>query len=349
MRITQRMMTRGYIDRMSGNLSRLSASNRKLSSGTKYTRVSENTAEVARAFEVREKLYRNEQYTANIESAQGELSSAESNLMIVNGIMQNVQNRLLQGDTGTLPASERKLIANELKSLQQEILQISNAKFGEKYTFAGSGTGKAPFDNAGGVLTYHGYEVDKLEPDPTTGRPSTVDRTDPAHPVYTEINFNKDIYVDVGLGMTVAGSGVGTQVDTNSVVKLSTSGMEAFGFGVDPNTGMPNNVYSLLSKTIADMENGNFTEMDRDLTAVTGSYDRLLVGVTDVGTRSSFLDDTLSRLDGDSINLKTTQQKLEAVPLEEEMIYNKTHEMSWMVTLQLGSKIIPPSIFDFLR
>ena len=40
---------------------------------------------------------------------------------------------------------------------------------------------------------------------------------------------------------------------------------------------------------------------------------------------------------------------MEAVDLAGESINNKAYEAAWMVTLQLGSSLIPPSIFDFMK
>ena len=43
------------------------------------------------------------------------------------------------------------------------------------------------------------------------------------------------------------------------------------------------------------------------------------------------------------------QKDLEAVKVETEAVNNKSAETAWMITLQLGSSIIPPSIFDFMK
>lgn len=71
--------------------------------------------------------------------------------------------------------------------------------------------------------------------------------------------------------------------------------------------------------------------------------------IAEIGTRDSLLERTQDRLEADQINLKKHQNELESVNLEEESINNKSYEMAWMVTLQLGNKIIPASIFDFMR
>lgn len=357
MRITQSMMSRGYLNRMSKNLENLSKSNNRMSSQMKYTRMSDNTAEVSRALVVREQLYRNEQYTTNIKNAEGTLESAESNLQTLNSALNNITDRLMQANTGTMSENERKLIAHEITGLQQQVLQISNAKYSDEFLFSGSGKGnEAPFnvDPVTGKLMYNGYDVDSLEVNPNTGNPATSAMVpDPDNPgstkkEYTDIKYNKDIFIDIGLGMVINGSGANVKLDEKSAMKISTSGLDAFGFGKTAD-GMPNNMYSLLGKIVTDLQNSNTAEMDKDLNQIKNVSDNLLYAITDIGTRSTFLEDTWNRLDSESIVLKTAQQKLESAPLEQEAIYNKSFETSWMITLQLGSKLIPPSIFDFIR
>lgn len=350
MRITQSMMSRGYINRMSKNLSNLSKSNNRMSSQMKYTRMSDNTAEVSRALVVREQLYRNEQYTTNIKNAEGTMESAEGNLQTLNASLNNITDRLLQAKNGTISDNERKLIANEVRSLQDQMLQISNAQYGDQYLFAASGRNKeAPFNvGADGRLMFNGSPVDELQMDPATGKPATFDPLPAPDGTFTPIPYNNDVYIDIGLGLNISGSGTGISLDEKSAMKMSISGLDVFGYGLNED-GVPKNMYSLMGRIADDIANGNFAGMDAGLAQIKKTSDTLLLGITDIGTRSSFLESTWNRLDSESIVLKTAQQKLESAPLEEEAIYNKSFETSWMITLQLGSKLIPPSIFDFLR
>ena len=162
------------------------------------------------------------------------------------------------------------------------------------------------------------------------------------------IAFNKPNYVDIGLGFELTGTGMDASADPRTAVVNNFSGVEAFGFGVDAD-GNPKNVYSLLGKVAADLRVGNSSTLSTDLDAVKAMHSALLTQVTDMGNRSDFIEQTSARLENDILNLQEVQNRVEAVPLEQEMMYNKDFEMSWMVTLQLGSKILPPSIFNFLQ
>lgn len=73
------------------------------------------------------------------------------------------------------------------------------------------------------------------------------------------------------------------------------------------------------------------------------------MAISEVGTRQNMVERTKDRLDSGLVHLKESQKNIEAVSLEEESINNKSYMAAWMVTLQLGSNIIPPSVFDFMR
>ena len=73
------------------------------------------------------------------------------------------------------------------------------------------------------------------------------------------------------------------------------------------------------------------------------------IATSELGTREKLLDRTEDRLEIGLINLQKSQTDLEAVKIETEAVNNKSYETAWMITLQLGSSIIPPSIFDFMK
>ena len=73
------------------------------------------------------------------------------------------------------------------------------------------------------------------------------------------------------------------------------------------------------------------------------------IATAEIGTRETLLERAQDRLESGLVNLKERQKDLEAVDLAGESINNKAYEAAWMVTLQLGSSLIPPSIFDFMK
>jgi flagellin-like hook-associated protein FlgL len=76
---------------------------------------------------------------------------------------------------------------------------------------------------------------------------------------------------------------------------------------------------------------------------------KVMLHVADIGSRTKYISQIKERIDNEIFNLQEKQNNIESIDIEYEVINNKSFEMAWMVNLQLGSKIIPPSIFDFIR
>lgn len=344
MRITHNMMTRNYMSNLNKNLRNLTQSNDKLSSQRSFNKSWENVSGANRALRVREMLQDNDRYTANLQDITGTYTAAEDSMRAVSDVLANVGNKLLHASNGSLSNQDREQIAKEIENLQNEVFQITNMEYNNKHVFsaAGSATGGAPFTyDPNGKLLFNGTPVDDMQVN-ADGQPMKPDGSGP-------IDFNKHNYIDVGLGLKMQDDGKGgTELDTRTALRSTFSGVEVFGFGTEAN-GMPNNLVSLLGKISNDMKTGNSDTLMEDFDHLRLQQNKLLMNVTDVGNLSSYSEQLTDRIRNDTLNLQTMQNNVEAVPLSEEIMYNKDFEMAWMVTLQLGSKILPPSIFDFMR
>ena len=340
MRITHNMMTRNYLSNLNKNLKNLSKSNDKLSSQRSFNRAYENIGDANRVLRTRKLLDDNERALTTIDTVAGRYSAAEDGLSAANDTLLKVTDLVMKSVNGTYSEADRKIMANEINNLQEQLFQISNSKFSDKYIYGASGNkaGAAPFttDPMTGRLFYQGVDVDSMVVG-ADGKPYLPDGV-------TKIPFNDDNYIDIGLGYTVENG----KVDPRTAVKSTFSGVELFGFGTTAD-GLPNNLFSLLGKMSNDIAAGNTDEVSRDFTHLQKRQESLLTNIANIGSLTSYVEQTQERLENDKINLQTVQNGLEAVDLSQEIMYNKDFEMSWMVTLQLGSKIIPPSIFDFIR
>lgn len=326
MRITENSLTQSYLKNLQRNMSDLSSSNLKLSSGRNFNHVSEDTGSAARAFVVRDQIAKNQEYVNTVDNAVGELDTADDAIMTVSSVLKTVYEKAVKAGSGSKEQEDLDAIAEELKGLNNEILQTMNAKYGDKFLFSGSGNKDRPFttDDDGNLL-FNGTRVDTAS-------------------AATDFNENKVVYLDIGFGMTTEAGGINAQTG----IKISTSGIDALGYGTDEN-GEPNNIYSLISRMQQQLKDGDLEGMGESVNHLKKSEEKLSACMAEVGTRQSILDRAKDRLEAETINLKARQKDLELVPTEKESINNKSYEMAWMITLQLGSSIIPPSIFDFMR
>ena len=97
------------------------------------------------------------------------------------------------------------------------------------------------------------------------------------------------------------------------------------------------------------MRDGNSAEMITDLESLSFSNDHMLMSLSEIGGDSNFLSDITDQLLEDEVSLKEMQNDIESIDIAEEIMYNAQYEMAWTVTLQIGSSLLPQSIFDFLR
>lgn len=322
MRITQKNLTRAYLSGLNRNISQLSKSNERLSSGKRINKVSDNVTDAQKALKVRNQLRNNEQFVRNIQSIQNEISAQESSAMQMNEILIDVKELLVKAGSGVNSDSDKLIIANEISQLNKSILQLVNVKTSDRYTFSGLNNEVPIQVDASGNVLFNGVNVDDI--------------------LETDLD-NDSIFIDIGIGLKFD-----TQVDQSSVVQLNTSAIHLLGYGKNGN-GTPNNLVSLLNKVVSDLKVGDVSQISEYQKQLSKSVDRVLVQVTDIGTRYAYLENSISRLENEKLNLTDQQNHLESIDYEEETILNKSYDMAYQISLQLGSKVLPLSIFDFMR
>lgn len=358
MRVTQSSMSRNYLKALTRNLNNLNATTERMQTGLKLRRVSDNTSDASRAYAVREQLYKTETALVNIRDAYGELSSAEGSLMNANGILQLMQEKMIKLANGTYDASQRNVLAIEVENMQKQLIQLGNSQFGNKHLFSGTNNADIPFTlNANGDVTYNGTKIDDMVPYSATLPLSANAPTDyaykdgiamtedPLNPgTFIPVNKNAPIYIDINLGLSLNGA----KVDPMTAIKLSVSGTETFGFGRDAN-GLPNNLMSFAGDVIKALRSDDVTALRGLIDKSKGVLDGLIMSLTDIGTRTNFLNNSADRFESDIVTLKEVQNNLETSKIEEEATNYKIFERAWQVSLQLGAKVLPISLFDFMR
>lgn len=323
MRITQKNLTRAYLSGLNRNMNQLAKSNQILSTGKRISKVSDNVTDAQKALKVRNQLRNNEQFVRNIQSIQNEISAQESSAMQMNEILIDVKKLLVNAGSGVNSDSDKTIIANEISQLNRSILQLVNVKSSDRYTFSGLNN-EAPIKvEDDGTVLFNGMNVDEL---------LSTDLKDDA------------LFIDIGLGMKFDTS----NLDQNSVVQLNTSAIHLLGYGKNTN-GIPNNLVSLLNRVVSDLKSGDVSRLSEYQSQLSAATDRILVQVTDIGTRFAYLENSINRLENEKLNLTSQQNHLESIDYEEETITNKSYDMAYQISLQLGSKVLPLSIFDFMR
>lgn len=350
MRVTQRAVTRNYLNNLAMVGKNRNDSLDRMASGRKYKRLSDNVTDSARALTVRDQLRHTEQALDTIRDANGPMASAESNLMDINELMDTARERLVQMMGTDVNEVKPEIVGKEIKALKEQTLQFINAKFSNGYLFAGTDQSGPPFTlNDDNDLLFNGVLVQDIKKDDDgfftdgTGNP----------PVRVPVPQNGDVYVDIGLGIKMTGD----SVDPRTAFKTSFSGLEILGYGKDAD-GDPRNIFEMLDeieKTLvpADGSKPDIGKMSERIGVMKGKLDKraeeFLINVTELGTRQSFIETIEDRLTDDHFNLSEMQNSLETVKAEDETIMYGVHVAAYNQMLQMGAQILPPSLMDYLR
>lgn len=127
--------------------------NAQVSSGKRVQSPADDAIAYARAKDLHTVLTATDQYSANIDRADGRLSLAETSLSSMEDVLARAKEIALDQANPTYDASQRAVMAQGVQQLIDEMVGLGNAQVDGRYVFAGNQTDSAPYDAAG---TYSG-------------------------------------------------------------------------------------------------------------------------------------------------------------------------------------------------
>jgi flagellar hook-associated protein 3 FlgL len=117
----------------------------KLASQKNVNRASDDPVAATKIIEIRRDKAANEQYKQNMDSANSWITATESNLLSAYDLLVNAQEIAVGQSTATASESTRKIMAQNVQALIDEMARLANAKMGDRYLFSGSRDDVAPF------------------------------------------------------------------------------------------------------------------------------------------------------------------------------------------------------------
>ncbi len=353
MRITNSTIARNYNSNLNRNLERLTRSNYEVAtSGRKIFRMSDDVATGVRALTVRRSIDQIKGYQDNAKSTQLKFDSAEQTLGGIAEIATSIYERFISAKNGTNGEDERVIIAGEFKKLQEEIVTSANSQYADRYLFGGTNTQSAPFS----VGEYPGRAAVGVEGDPDY---------QPEIPPGPKIMYNGvfvcDIpgangeyqyliddaaFVDVGLGLSMIGDS--QDVNQNTAVKSTINGLGLMGIGDD-------NLYDTVTEIINMLEgyaNGEGFDQEQADVLLNRIFDKakdINMERTRLGSESAYLEYTITRLTDESDNLIARQDSLEFRDPAEAIMEFSMNEYVYNAALNMGSKLLQNTLFDYIQ
>ena len=400
MRVSDRATARNYLKHLHKSQSQYAATNERIASGKRFTKLSDDVSAGSRVLRLRMDRYKAEKQLENAQEANAKLKVTEDNMVAMNWILTMVhENKVVRALNDPTGDDGRAVYAAEIRSMMAEFLQYANASYGKMFNIGGSNAIAGPFTTGyDGKLLYNGVSVDSISRDEATGVLYTEealidkslgfssykyeDNSAPGTFIYKRIAapgdffladgspvitppdlseyslvmekkpvpMDKDIYYDVGLGITMAGD----EVNDTTAFKVSYSGLEVLGFGTDF-FGMSNNLYNVMFEIqkyidVSDKGEGFDREsVEKWNTKLRSLMDTYRINLTDLGVKTRFLDSMEERLAITVDNHTSRIQDLMGVDDAEEATHQMMNDYVLKAVLQLGGRVLPLSLMDFVK
>lgn len=152
-RITHRSLSTSALAGLQANLSRLQATQEKLSSGKAISRPSDSPTGTMAALRLRTDLDRSDQLDRNAADGLARLGTADHALTDGLSTLREVRDLVVQGTNASLSPADRQALASQVDGLRQSLLAVANTKYLQQPIFAGTAGATDAYDANG---TYQG-------------------------------------------------------------------------------------------------------------------------------------------------------------------------------------------------
>ena len=310
MRITDSSMIRNHMYDTQQSLQRRDALNRQLDSGKQINRVSDDPHKAIKIMNLNNEIKYTEKYNQNIDETVGWMNNTDSSLEEVGNILGEIKTNLLKVGNGTYSDEEIKAIHAEVNEKIKELGESLNTSQGDRHMFSGT-------------------EVDEV-------------------PVSFE---EKDGVVTLKLNPTINNKDLKAEISDGITVDYNISAKEIFENDGKNYLDQINN----LSKLMNDISNGKDVEKNKKelLGTVKDDIDKLFNHSVNTRTTFGVRVNTAEKIkdfnDENILNMKGVLSLEQDVDHINKFIELKSAEMLYNVSIQVGSKLIQPSIMDYLR
>jgi flagellar hook-associated protein 3 FlgL len=278
-------------------------------SGKKLAHLSDNPSDMSYVLSLRSKIDQIDQFNKNIESGTGFLKTAESALNSTQNVMYSIVSLAEQGASETTDPEARRILANRIDNMRDEIMNYANTEVMGKFVFAGSATDTQPYTKAAdtvvggitipGVITYNGN--------------------------------NEEIDIQADFSVTVPTNIPGSQV-----------------FGANGAAQPPYDVFQRLSNLVVALRQDNTTAIGSEISNMKELINQLGNSMGSYGNTSAQLTEIKGMLKTFTTSLKAKMSSLEDANMA-EAISNLTREQTALqVTLQSGAKIQQFTLMNYI-
>ncbi|MDK2562704.1 flagellar hook-associated protein FlgL [Romboutsia sedimentorum] len=311
MRITNSSMIRNHMYDTQQNLQRMDNMNKQLDTGKVINRISDDPHKAIKIMNLNNEIKYTEKYNYNIDETVGWMNNTDSSLEEVGRALSDIKESILKVGNGTYSENEMKAINAEMNEKIKELGEILNASHGGRYMFGGDSVDEPP--------------VKIIE---------NADGT-----VKLELNANansKDLKADISDGISI---------------DYNVSAKEIFEHDGKDYISEINNLSKLMNNIAngTDVENSKKELLGSVKEDMDGLFNHSVETRTTLGVRVSTAEKLKELNDENILNMKGVLSLDQDVDHVNKFIELKSAEMVYQASIQVGTKLIQPTILDYLR
>ena len=326
MRITNGMLINNMTSNLNSNLNRMERYQRQGASGRLFDKQSDDPIGMSKSLKLYTDISKVGQYERNLNDATSWMSTTEDALIELQSIMQRTRELAVDAANGTKTEDDTRKIAEELKQMREQVIKLGNTRHAGRSIFTGFKTDQDLLNKDGT------YNIDIKTDDVS---------------IYN-VGISEDIEINT-VGMKIFGITNGGDV---------TDGTFEFGFNKEGEKGGKSSVIEMFDQLILAMggEVTDRTDFEFDqgkISNMLGTIDQVhensLAVRAEIGAKTNRLEMTERRLSSEGLNFTEVLSDNEDVNYAELIMKMKLSENVYNASLSMGTRIIQPTLLDFLR
>lgn len=323
MRITNGMSQKNFNYNLHKNLTRMSKIDEQLNTGKEVNRLSDDPAKAAKIVRLKNDIAKNAQYHKNIVDTTNYLDVTDKSLEQVTDSLQKMRELLVNAGNATYGSEERSALKEEMSQIINKMGDVMNTTFGGKYIFGGERSDKKPINNSkdaisGNVtLSYNGKDGQAI---------TDVEKN----------QINKNLKLEISTGVTI-------DYGVNAIEVLEFQDKD----GNDINLM---ETFDEILTNIDSTDQDQYKELiTKNLEEIDSALQNVLSIRGEIGAKQNRMEDALDRNEEEKFNIKEILSSLEDIDFAEKTIEYVTASTMYTASLQASSKIMQPTLIDYLR
>jgi flagellar hook-associated protein 3 FlgL len=306
------------------NLTNMSKINQQISTGKVINTVSDDPHKAIRIMNINNEIKYTEKYNSNIDETVGWMNTTDGALESTGNLLNEIKETILKVGNGTYSQNEMKSLNEDMNEKIKQLADTLNSTHGGKYLFGGSSVDDAPItviENPDGTVKLE-FSKDK--------NGQTIPNTDDLKADISS-GINIDYNISVGEILNIKDGNGNTVNLLDEINNLST---------------LMNDIANGDEQTAAKAKETLLNDTKGKIDTL---FDHVVNERTSLGVRVSTAEKIKELNDEDILNIQDVLSKTQDTDVVEKFIELKSAEMIYQASIQVGAKLIQPTILDYIR